>query len=80
MNKRYKKKKPPKLSIANGFVIGYFPNIEYTDDNGELCEFSVKSDLSEVIRALLAPTQMHGYGVAFTGGKHRSIMGHYQFF
>ena len=80
MNKRDKKKKPPKLSIANGFVIGDFPKIQYTDDNGQLCEFSVESDLSEVMRALLAPTRTHGYVMAFTGGKHRSIMGHYQFF
>ena len=80
MNKRDRKKKPPMLSIANGFVIGDFPNIQYTDDNGQLCEFSVESDLSEVMRALLAPTRTHGYVMAFTGGKHRSIMGHYQFF
>jgi len=56
MNKRDSKKKPPKLSIANEFVIGDFPKMEYTDDNGKVCEFNVESDLTEVMRALLAPT------------------------
>ena len=80
MNTRDIKKKPPKLSIANGFVIGEFPKLTYTDDKGHICKFSVESDLSEVMRALLAPTRTHGYVMAFTGGKHKSIMGHYQFF
>ena len=80
MNTRDIKKKPPKLSIANGFVIGEFPKLTYTDDKGHICEFNVESDLSEVMRALLAPTRTHGYVMAFTGGKHKSIMGHYQFF
>lgn len=82
MNKRDRKKKPPKLSIANGFVIGEFSKIEYTDDNGKSCVFNAEdsSQLTEVMRALLAPTRTHGYVMAFTGGKHRSIMGHYQFF
>ena len=82
MNKRDRKKKPPKLSIANGFVIGEFSKIEYTDDNGKSCVFNAEdsSQLTEVMRVLLAPTRTHGYVMAFTGGKHRSIMGHYQFF
>ncbi|KAL7524887.1 hypothetical protein ACHAXR_002212, partial [Thalassiosira sp. AJA248-18] len=75
-----KDKKPPKLSIANGFVIGEFPRLTYTDDEGMEHEFDVESDLTDVMRALLAPTRTHGYVMAFTGGKHKSIMGHYQFF
>lgn len=35
MNKRDIKKKPPKLSIANGFVIGECPDLTYTNDNDE---------------------------------------------
>ena len=82
MNYRDRKKKPPKLSIANGFVIGEFPKLEYTNDNGKVCQFDVESedDLKETLRAMLAPTRTHGYVMAFTGGKHKSIMGHYQFF
>ena len=32
------------------------------------------------MRAMLAPTWTHGYMMAFVGGKHRYIMGHYQIF
>ena len=32
------------------------------------------------MRALLAPTRTHGYVLAYFGGKHKSILGHYQFF
>ena len=80
MHKRDSKKKPPKLLIANGFVIGEFPKLTYTDDNGEVCEFSVESDLTDVMRAMLAPTQTHGYVTAFVGEKHKSIMGHCHFY
>ena len=76
MHTRYLKKKPPKLSIANGFVIGKFPKLTYTDDNGEACNFNVASDLTNVIHVMLAPTQTHGYVMVFVGGKHKSIMGH----
>jgi len=82
MRTRDIKKKPPKLSIANGFVIGQFPVFKYTDDNGKSCEFNAEdpSHLTEVMRALLAPTRTHGYVLAYFGGKHKSILGHYQFF
>ena len=56
MSKRNNKKKSPKLFITNRFVIGDFQKNEYTDDNGKVCEFNVESDLTEVMRALLAPT------------------------
>ena len=80
MRQSKRDQKPPKLSIANGFVIGEFPKLKYRDDNDIDCEFDVESDLTEVMRALLAPTRSHGYIMAFTGGKHKSIMGHYQCF
>ena len=80
MHKRDSKNKPPKLSITNGFVIGKFPKLSYTDDNGKVCEFNIESDLTDVMHAMLAPTRTHSYVMAFVGGKHNSIMGHYQFF
>jgi len=70
--------KPPKFSIANGFVIGEFPKLKYLDDNGIERLFDVEKDLTDVMRALLAPTRTHGYVMAYTGGKHKSIMGHFQ--
>ena len=51
-----KDKKPPKLLIANGFVIGEVPIIKYVDNNGNEQELDVKSDITEVMRALLSPT------------------------
>lgn len=73
-------KKPPKFSIANGFVIGEIPTIKYIDDNGDRQELNVEKDITEVMRALLSPTRTHGYIFGYTGGMHKSIMGHYQFF
>ena len=80
MHKTDSRKKPPKLSITNGFVIGKFPKLSYTDDNGKVCEFNIESNLTDVMHAMLAPTRTHSYVMAFVGGKHNSIMGHYQFF
>ena len=79
MHKRDSKKKPPQLSIANGFVIGEFPKLSYTDDDGKVCEFNVESDLTDVMRVMSAPTQMHSCVMSFVGGKHKSIIGHYHF-
>lgn len=59
MRQSKRDQKPPKLSIANGFVIGEFPKLKYRDDNDIDCEFDVESDLTEVMRALLAPTRSH---------------------
>ena len=56
MHKRDSKKKSPKLAIADGFVIDKFPKLTYTNDNGTECEFNVDSDLTGVMRAMLAPT------------------------
>ena len=80
MHKRDRKKKPPKLSIANGFVIGKFSKLTFTDNNGEVCDFSVELDLTDVMRAMLPPTQTHGYVMVFMGKKHKSVKGHNQFF
>ena len=55
MHKRDGKKKPPKLLISNGFVTGEFSKLTYTDDNGEVCKFSVESDLTNAMRAMVWP-------------------------
>ena len=56
-----KDKKPPKLSIANGFVIGEVPIIKYVDNNDNVQEFDIENYITEVMRALLSPTRTHGY-------------------
>ena len=80
MRPSLKDKKPPKLSIANGFVIREVPIIKYVDNNDNEQELDVENDITEVMRALLSPKWTHGYVLGYSGGKHKSIMGHYQFF
>ena len=80
MRPSLKGKKPSKLSIANGFVIGEVPIIKCVDNNGNVQELDIKNDITEVMRALLSPRWTHGYVLGYSEGKHKSIMGHYQFF
>ena len=80
MKPSLKEKKPPKFSIANGFLIGQIPIIKFVDDNGNIQHIDVEKDITEVTRALLSPLRTHGYVFGYTGGKHKSIIGHYQFF
>ena len=75
-----KDKKPPKMSIANGFAIGAMPLIIWKDDDGNEHVIDVEENVTDVTRALIAPIRTHGYVMAFTGGAHKSIQGHYQFF
>ena len=77
------KKNPPKYSIANGFVIGSFPEkitITDTDGNEQSVDINAEEDVSDVLRALLAPVRPYGYIFAYSGGAHQSLRGHYQFF
>ena len=78
MGSTYKNKVVPKLSCANGFLIGEFPELQYVDDKGVRHHFDVETDLTDVMRALLSPTRAHGYIIAYTGGKQKSLMGHFQ--
>ncbi|MEY3178299.1 MAG: hypothetical protein RJB42_540, partial [Bacteroidota bacterium] len=78
-------KKPPKLAIANGFAIGAFPDkikIASGPNKGMMRNIDVENEdqVSEVMRALVSPVRPYGYVIAYTGGKHQSIKGHYQFF
>ena len=78
-----KKNSPPKLSIANGFTVGSIPSvISFKNKNGqeERRHINVEEDVSDVLRAYLATTRPYGYIFAYTGGSHKSISGHYQYF
>ena len=73
---------PPKYAIANGFAIGEFPE-EIERVNPKFNERKRKvnvENVSEELRALLAPVRPYGYIFAYSGGAHKSIQGHYQFF
>lgn len=76
------KANPPRYSIANGFVIGEFPRrIKRRTPSGreQYRDIDVE-ELPDEMRALLAPVRPYGYVFAYSGGSHKSIQGHYQFF
>ena len=75
--------KPPKESIANGFVIGTFPSsikrinpISRRQTRRDINLATLPSEL----KALLAPVRPYAYLFAYTGGSHQSIQGHVQCF
>ena len=54
------RKKPPKFSIANGFLIGQIPIITFVDDDGNIQQIDVEKEIIRVTRALLSPLRTHG--------------------
>jgi hypothetical protein len=83
--KRPNSNKPPKFAISNGFAVGAFPDkirIASGPNKGMMRNIDVENEdqVSEVMRALVSPVRPYGYVIAYTGGKHQSIKGHYQFF
>ena len=75
--------KQPKLVIANGFAIGKFPEeierVNPTSRHEKKRKIKIE-DVSDKLRALVAPTRPYGYGFAYSSGSHKSIQGHFQFF
>jgi hypothetical protein len=77
--------KPPKFLIANGFAIGSFPKVipvmtgKFKDTHRRV-DIEDETDVSKVMRTLISPIRPYGYVMAYTGGKHAKIKGHYQFF
>ena len=76
------KPNPPRNSIANGFVIGGFARrIKRRKPLGRVSYRDIDvEEIPDEIRALLAPVRPYGYIFAYSGGSHKSIQGHYQFF
>ena len=74
--------RPPRYSIANGFVIGSIPPeaIHFTDEEGNIRPLNVEQDVNDVLRAYLAPIRPYGYIFAYSGGAHKSVQGHVQYF
>jgi len=71
--KKSSTKSPPKFSIANGFVIGYIPRHVFLK-NGEM------RPMTDILRAMLAPTRAYGYTFSYFGGAQKSIQGHFMFY
>ena len=76
---------PPKYSIANGFAIGTVPLRSILSTCGFDCsgfddiELEVEY-LTPILCAAIAPVRPYAYIFAYTGGRHTSIRGNFQFF
>jgi len=75
-------KNPPKFSIANGFVIGSFPQeIQFTNKDGERVTRKIDyHELTDILKAMSAPVRPYGAVFAIFGGAQQSIRGNYQYF
>ena len=76
-------KSPPKSAIANGFVIGRIPLVlTFENEDGTTREPIVvqEEDITDILRAMLAPTRAYGYTFAYFGGAQKSLEGHYTFY
>ena len=75
-------KKTPKYSIANSFVIGSFPKeIKIRDKAGYQVKRVInEEELTDLLKAMLAPVRPYGYVFAYSGGAQKSLQGNYQFF
>ena len=76
------KKTPPKYAIANGYVIGSFPReIQFTTKDGKRKKRTIKfNEVTDLLKAVLAPVRPFGCVFSYTGGSQKSIKGNYQFF
>jgi hypothetical protein len=76
------KKTLPKFAIANSFVIGSFPQeIEFTNEDGKRNFRNINNnELTDLLKAMLAPIRPYGCVFAYSGGSQKSITGNYQFF
>jgi hypothetical protein len=74
---------PPKYVIANGFVIGSIPDeLKYVDKDGvpQSCKFREEEDLDDIICAAISPVRPFGYVQGWSGGKQKSLAGHFSLF
>jgi hypothetical protein len=75
------KRTPPKFAIENGFVIGSFPReIEFTNKDGKRKVRNINNnELTDLLKAMLAPVRPYGCVFAYSRGSQKSIKGNYQF-
>ncbi len=76
------KRTPPKFAIANGFVIGSFPQeIKFFNKKGQRVTRKVEDDeLTDTLKAMVAPLRPYACVFAYSGGAQKSLRGNYQFF
>ncbi len=76
------KKTPPKLSIANGFVVGLFlQEIQFSNKDNERVTRKIEDyELTDLLKAMVAPVRPHGCVFAYSGGAQKLLQENYQFF
>jgi hypothetical protein len=76
------KKTPPKFGIANGFIIGSFPQeIKFFNKECQRVTRKVDDDeLTDTLKAMVASLRPYGCVFAYSGGAQKSLRGNYQFF
>ncbi len=76
------KKTPPKFAIANGLVIGSFPQeMKFFNKEGQRVTRKVEDHkLTDTLKAMVAPLRPYGCIFAYSGGAQKSLRGNYQFF
>ncbi len=69
------KRTPPKSAIANGFVIGSFQQKnEFTNKDGKRKARNINNnELTDLLKAMLAPVRPYGCVFACSGGPQKSI-------
>jgi hypothetical protein len=73
----------PKYSIANGFAIGFIPDvIKFKDKNEQDKERRIdhENDLDDLICSAISPVRPFGYVHAYTGGCQKQIKGQFSLF
>jgi hypothetical protein len=77
-----KKENLPKFTIANGFVIGSSSReIKFTNKDGKRNVRNINNnELTDLLKAILAPVRPYQCVFAYTGGSQKSITGNYHFF
>jgi hypothetical protein len=76
------KKTPPKIAIANGFVIGSFPQkIKFFNKEGQRVTRKVEDDEhTDTLKAMVTQLRPYGCVFAYSGGAQKSLRGNHQFF
>ncbi len=82
MPKLGKQENPTQFFIANDFVIGSFPQeIEFTNKDGKRKVRHINNnELTDLLKAMLAPVRPYGCVFVYSGGSQKSITGNYHFF
>jgi hypothetical protein len=80
--KMIRNKFPPKFAIANGFVIGSMPQVLQwtTADGEEKSRVIAEHELTDLLKAMMAPVRPYGYIFLYTDGAQKSLRVNYQFF